>query len=128
MARRTGLLADRWFPSSHTCSRCGNANRALTLADRMFTCDCGHRPDRDHNAAINLAAQSETHHLAQVREPGARAPVINVRQRDGVGPHSGVGETVSDDAETDTHTMVVAMGSNTREGWCHQMIRLEDTL
>ncbi|MET8870758.1 zinc ribbon domain-containing protein [Nocardia sp. NPDC004604] len=85
-------------------------NRALTLADRMSTCDCGHRLDRDLNASINLAAWGETHHRAQVREPEARAPVINVRRRDGADPHSGVGETVSDDAETDTHTKSAAMG------------------
>ncbi|MEV6335828.1 RNA-guided endonuclease TnpB family protein [Nocardia vinacea] len=104
------LLADRWFPSTRTCSGCGNVNRALTLADRVFACECGHSLDRDLNAAINLAAWGEKHYRAQVREPEARAPVINVRRRDGAGPHSGVGGTVPDDAETDTHTTSVTMG------------------
>ncbi|WP_084508074.1 RNA-guided endonuclease InsQ/TnpB family protein [Nocardia pseudovaccinii] len=103
------LFADRWFPSSRMCSRCGTRNRILTLADRVFACDCGHRLDRDLNAAINLAAWGEKHHQTQAREPEARAPVINVRRRDGAGPHSGVGETVPDDAETDTLTTSVAV-------------------
>jgi putative transposase len=48
-------IADRWFPSSQLCSRCGVRNAKLTLADRVFTCVCGHSADRDLNAAINLA-------------------------------------------------------------------------
>lgn len=51
------LVADRWYPSSKLCSRCGVKNQALTLADRFWTCEtCGTRHDRDVNAAINLAA------------------------------------------------------------------------
>lgn len=50
-------IADRWFPSSKTCSACGHVNAALTLDDRrIWTCpDCGTRHDRDENAGINLA-------------------------------------------------------------------------
>jgi putative transposase len=49
-------IADRWFPSSKTCSTCGHVNAALALADRMWTCpQCGTRHDRDENAGINLA-------------------------------------------------------------------------
>ena len=49
--------ADRWFPSSKTCSRCGCIKDDLTLADRTFVCDdCGLVIDRDLNAAKNLAA------------------------------------------------------------------------
>jgi putative transposase len=100
----TVVLADRWFPSSQVCSRCDTRNRELTLADRVFRCGNGHELDRDHNAAINLATWGEHHHPTQVREPEARAPVINVRRREGTGPHICVGETGPDDAETDTHT------------------------
>jgi len=50
------ILADRWEPSSKTCSGCGWYNEALTLADRVFVCiDCGSVKDRDYNAAQNLA-------------------------------------------------------------------------
>ncbi|MEV4128149.1 transposase [Nocardia sp. NPDC049707] len=101
------VVADRWYPSSQICSRCGDRNTALTLADRIFTCVNGHRLDRDHNAAVNLAAWGEQHHNTQVREPEARAPVINVRRREGAGPHTRVGETGPSDAETNTHTALV---------------------
>jgi len=48
-------VADRWFPSSKTCSGCGTVKPKLSLADRIFTCDaCGLVIDRDLNAALNL--------------------------------------------------------------------------
>ncbi|PUB30030.1 putative transposase [Promicromonospora sp. AC04] len=56
------MLADRWFPSSKTCSSCGTLRKALTLKDRVFACGtCGHVMDRDLNAALNLAAWAENH-------------------------------------------------------------------
>jgi putative transposase len=100
------VLADRWFPSSQVCSRCDTRNRDLTLADRVFGCGNGHELDRDHNAATNLAAWGEHLHQSQVREPEVRAPVINVRRREGTGPHTCVGETGSDDAGTDIHAVL----------------------
>ncbi|MGH8971439.1 MAG: RNA-guided endonuclease TnpB family protein, partial [Actinomycetes bacterium] len=52
-------VADRWFPSSKTCSSCGNLKADLTLGDRVYACDgphgCGLVIDRDVNAAVNLA-------------------------------------------------------------------------
>ncbi len=49
------LLADRWFPSSKQCSRCGQVKTTLSLAERVFRCKaCGLAIDRDHNAARNL--------------------------------------------------------------------------
>lgn len=51
--------ADRWFPSSKTCSGCGAVKAKLTLAERNYMCDnCGARIDRDLNAATNLARLS----------------------------------------------------------------------
>lgn len=50
-------IADRWYPSSKTCSNCGNVKDTLTLGERVYTCDCcGFSIDRDLNAALNLAA------------------------------------------------------------------------
>jgi putative transposase len=50
------VVADRWYPSSKTCSSCGSVNQELTLADRTYACtSCGLVIDRDLNAAINLA-------------------------------------------------------------------------
>lgn len=48
--------ADRWFPSSRLCSGCGAVNATLTLAERVWTCDCGRTHQRDANAAENLLA------------------------------------------------------------------------
>ena len=48
------VLADRWFPSSKTCSECGNIKKDLKLSDRIYKCSCGFEMDRDKNASINL--------------------------------------------------------------------------
>jgi putative transposase len=51
------VTADRWYPSSKTCSVCGMAKAKLPLSARVFQCDaCGIHIDRDLNAAYNLAA------------------------------------------------------------------------
>ena len=47
--------ADRFYPSSKTCSNCGTIDSDLSLSDRTYHCnDCGHVIDRDLNAAMNL--------------------------------------------------------------------------
>jgi len=49
------LIADRWFPSSKTCSNCGQKKDGLKLSERVYRCEaCGQSLDRDLNAAINL--------------------------------------------------------------------------
>lgn len=50
------IVADRWFPSSKTCSVCKAINPDLKLADRTWECSCGAVHDRDLNAAINLSS------------------------------------------------------------------------
>ena len=51
------VVADRWFPSSKTCSRCGAVKAKLPLSVRVFECDtCGLVVDRDENAGHNLLA------------------------------------------------------------------------
>ena len=48
--------ADRFYPSSKTCSHCGTIKSKLGLSQRTFICDeCGYTIDRDLNASINLA-------------------------------------------------------------------------
>ncbi|MGH8940441.1 MAG: RNA-guided endonuclease InsQ/TnpB family protein, partial [Actinomycetes bacterium] len=50
------VVADRWFPSSKTCSGCGAVKADLALSDRTYTCEaCGLAIDRDVNAVVNLA-------------------------------------------------------------------------
>ena len=49
------VVADRFYPSSKMCSRCGAIHQGLTIADRVFACpSCQHTQDRDLNAAVNL--------------------------------------------------------------------------
>lgn len=49
------IQVDRWYPSSKTCSCCGNVKQDLKLKDREYVCDkCGLVIDRDKNASINL--------------------------------------------------------------------------
>jgi putative transposase len=53
------VVADRWYPSSKTCSGCGWRKPSLPRSERMFCCGntaCGLVIDRDLNAALNLAA------------------------------------------------------------------------
>lgn len=55
------VTADRWYPSSKTCSGCGAVKAKLPLHIRTYTCDvCGLVRDRDDNAARNLAALAAT--------------------------------------------------------------------
>ncbi|MBQ2348725.1 MAG: transposase [Clostridia bacterium] len=50
------IKADRFYPSSKTCSSCGCIKKDLKLSDRTYHCDdCGLVIDRDYNAAINLS-------------------------------------------------------------------------
>jgi putative transposase len=49
------VVADRWFPSSKTCSDCDYVLKELPLEVREWVCEvCGVVHDRDVNAAINL--------------------------------------------------------------------------
>lgn len=50
------VQANRFYPSSKTCSGCGCIKKNLKLSDRTYKCDeCGLVIDRDYNAAINLS-------------------------------------------------------------------------
>ena len=49
------VQADKWYPSSKTCSECGSIKKNLKLSDREYACaECGCVIDRDFNASINL--------------------------------------------------------------------------
>lgn len=69
-------FADRFFPSSKMCSKCGWINRNLKLSDRVFKCqECRLEIDRDLNAAINLKNYKENwkEELSTVRYTGIEA-------------------------------------------------------
>jgi putative transposase len=84
-------VADRWYPSSKTCSACGAVKAKLPLRVRVFACEaCGLRIDRDLNAAINLAQLVEratecVDSTGSGPETGASDPGANGR-RDRVSP------------------------------------------
>lgn len=49
------VQADRYYPSSKTCSNCGHIKKDLKLKDRVYVCEeCGLEIDRDFNASVNL--------------------------------------------------------------------------
>lgn len=49
------VQANRFYPSSKTCSNCGCIKHNLKLSDRIFVCnECGFTIDRDYQAALNL--------------------------------------------------------------------------
>jgi putative transposase len=51
------VVADRFYPSSKTCLSCQAVKAKLALSERTYSCEhCGLVIDRDHNAALNLAA------------------------------------------------------------------------
>ncbi|MFM5981686.1 MAG: RNA-guided endonuclease InsQ/TnpB family protein [Sphaerospermopsis kisseleviana] len=53
------VIVDRYYPSSKTCSTCGEKKSSLSLSQRVFKCDsCGFEIDRDLNAAINLKQEA----------------------------------------------------------------------
>lgn len=50
------VIADRFYPSSKTCSECGSIKKDLKLKDRIYKCPhCGAVIDRDYNASLNLS-------------------------------------------------------------------------
>ena len=50
----------KFFPSSKTCSNCGQARTKLDLSERIFECpSCGMLIGRDYNAAINIRNEGE---------------------------------------------------------------------
>jgi len=50
------IVADRFYPSSKTCSECGFIKKDLKLKDRIYSCPhCGAIIDRDYNASLNLS-------------------------------------------------------------------------
>lgn len=60
MAESQGHLIqiDRYFPSTKLCFGCGTI-RDIDLSERLYTCECGYREDRDINAAKNILAEAK---------------------------------------------------------------------
>lgn len=74
----TLVVADRFFPSSKTCSSCGAAKARLRLTTRTCHCDrCGLELDRDLNAALNVAAYGRR----EIQIAGSGPETLNARGR-----------------------------------------------
>src|SRR5215469_9989693 len=53
------IFVDRFFPSTKTCSGCGQVKKRMPLKYRTYCClKCGLNIDRDLNAAINLEREA----------------------------------------------------------------------
>jgi putative transposase len=80
MAGTRIVVADRWFPSSKTCSDCGHVVPTLPLSVRDWVCPaCGSVHDR--NAAINLmniAASSAVTACGAGSSDDGLAPVVKL--------------------------------------------------
>lgn len=71
MTGATVVVADRWHPSSKTCSGCGQHHPEITLGVNTLRCDCGLIIDRDLNAAINLANYAASSAVSACGEEGS---------------------------------------------------------
>lgn len=70
MCGKNIVLADRWFPSSKTCSECGHKMDEMPLSVREWECpNCHTHHDRDVNAAINLKKYGLEYHYGATPEP-----------------------------------------------------------
>jgi len=88
---RTISVVDRFYPSSKTCSDCGEVNAGLQLAKKNWNCpQCGQRHDRDTNAAKNIRSEG-------LRLLGAVS--LPATPRSGESNARGVGITVGSPAE-----------------------------
>jgi putative transposase len=116
-AGSTLVTADRFYPSSKTCSVCTTVRPKLALSERLFTCEaCGHQADRDLNAAMNLAVMAQRHAQAegldQCYVAAAEAETVNAR-REQVRPEalsglSSVKREASSDASQGREALAVA--------------------
>jgi putative transposase len=72
------ITADRWYPSSKTCSACRVIYDGLTLDDRVWLCPhCGTWHDRDRNAALNLKKLAVSSTVTACGEEGADCIAID---------------------------------------------------
>lgn len=107
--------ADRYFPSSKTCTACGRRKPNLTLADRVFACDgCGVRIDRDLGAAINLARLGVPA-LVGEQSPAGSGPVSGRGATRETEPAQ-AGDAAGDETSTPHHHPVDQTGTASPQG------------
>lgn len=55
------VLADKFYPSSQICSKCGKIHSEMKdVTKRTLECECGNNLDRDHNSSINILKFGES--------------------------------------------------------------------
>jgi putative transposase len=81
------LFADRFYPSTKRCSRCGNVKPEFDLSQRVYECEVCHLIiDRDLNAALNLerwptASSAESYACGEGVRPGVSGSPRRSRNR-----------------------------------------------
>jgi putative transposase len=79
----TVVVANRFYPSSKTCSDCGVIHPEVVLGVDKWHCDdCGADHDRDLNASINLRNMAESFAVTACGERSAdakRKPRVKLR-------------------------------------------------
>ena len=100
------VVADRWYPSSKTCSCCKTVKTKLSLSERVFHCEaCGLVIDRDLNAARNLAdlvehvaasgAETQNGRGGERSQAGSPSRCSPVKRQAGTGQPGRTGTVVS---------------------------------
>jgi putative transposase len=76
----TIFIADKWFASSKTCSRCGYQKSELLLSERVYKCSaCCLNLDRDLNAAICLKQLINTVSSTEIKASGQDGSVVMLK-------------------------------------------------
>lgn len=89
------IRADRWYPSSKTCSLCGGIKEDLGF-DEVYRCgSCGVVLDRDVNAALNLRNLARSSRVTACGEdvrpgcgPLGRSPAASMKQEPSTNLHA----------------------------------------
>ena len=76
---RAVVYADRWAPTSKTCSECGQIHD-MPLSKRRMVCDCGADLDRDLNAARNILKFAVAGGTGEGAQPKARGAGKNLSE------------------------------------------------
>jgi putative transposase len=107
------VTADRFYPSSKTCSQCGWVKAKLSLGERTFACaSCGLILDRDHNAALNLA---------RLVEPVAGSAPETLTARRGERKTEACASAAAYEAGTELPIVVgISLGAHRPDRWSHQ--------
>lgn len=96
------IKADRFFPSSKTCSSCGAVKAKLPLEIRTYHGEArGLTLDRDHNAAVNLARWTSQATSAGTRSVAGRGGEVRPQRTRSINAHP-------DETSTETLTLVSA--------------------